>query len=262
MMFLKVQRNVQAEPVGVYFHQRLQEAGLPVPELIGLDRGEDRDGRGASIWEYIDGVQAHWQDDSFLLDEGECGEQLRRIHDLTFDGPFCFLGDDPPERWFGPASDHWGEMFPCEVASKDYYDQGLLTRDEADILCSLPSRLHPQLEQVEKRLLHMDYFYNGNLILSKEGRRIVGILDYAEAMAGDPLLEIAIIERHIDNPRLPFDVERLLSGYGLRLDRDAPLYRFYTLAILIFERLFYSYANEKKGPAFLDRIKSLLATFE
>lgn len=80
-------------------------------------------------------------------------------------------------------------------------------------------------------------------------------------MAGDPLLELAILERHVDNPRLPFDVERFLSGYGRVVDRDEPLYRFYTLAILIFERLFNHCVLVKRGPAFLDRIKDLLKTF-
>jgi len=120
--FLKIQRNAQAEPVGLYFHRRLREAGLPVPKLIHLDRGDEHEGRGASIWEYVAGIQAHFPDGSCLLDETECVERLREIHELSFDGPFCFLGDVPSERWFGPASDHWGDMFPFEVAAKEYFD--------------------------------------------------------------------------------------------------------------------------------------------
>ncbi len=266
-LFMKIARRQGAEPLGLYFHGRLREAGLPVPALVASGESTLK-GRLSTIWEYVDGGQARWRGRGPCpYNEAECAELLIRIHALDFDGPFCFLGDEPPDREFGPASDTWAEMFPYDLAARSYFDQGLIDEKEADILVSLPHLLDEELGKVEKRLLHMDFFFNGNLILHEGTGRIVGVVDYAEAMAGDPLFEVAVFERHHLPDKHIFDIQRFRDAYGY--DPNAPLIRFYVLSLLLFERLMHDYVREnlesttlrKKEGLFLDQVRLLVHSF-
>ena len=266
--FMKIARRQGAEPLGLYFHGRLRDAGLPVPALIASGESTIK-GQLSTIWEYIEGEQSRWPGRGPCpYDEAECAELLLRIHLLDFDGPFCFLGDEPPDRTFGPASDTWAAMFPCDRAARSYFDQGLIEKKEADTLASLPSLLGAELSQVKKQLLHMDFFFNGNLILDKGTKRIIGIVDYAEAMAGDPLFEVAVFERHHLPDKHIFNINRFRDAYG-SYDPDAPLNRFYVLSLLLFERLMFGYVKynlesttlDKRGRLFLDQIRCLVHSF-
>ena len=99
-MLLKIKKR-PGSPIGVYFHRRLKDAGVPVPELIAFDAGAGPNEQASAIWEWIDGKAAQWQPDGPCpYDEGEMGEILRRIHELKFDGDFGFLGDDISNRTF------------------------------------------------------------------------------------------------------------------------------------------------------------------
>jgi aminoglycoside phosphotransferase (APT) family kinase protein len=265
---MKIARRQGAEPLGLYFHGRLRKAGLPVPALIAYGESTLK-GRQSTIWEHVEGEQARWPGTGPCpYDEAECAELLLQIHALDFDGPFCLLGDEPPDREFGPASDAWAEMFPCGRAARSYFDQGLIDKKEADILASLPSLLNEELGRVERRLLHMDFFFNGNLILDEGTKRIIGVVDYAEAMAGDPLLEVAVFERHHLPDKHIFDIKRFRDAYG-SYDPDGPLVRFYVLSLLLFERLMYDYVNYnlesttlgKKTKLFLDQVRYLVHSF-
>ena len=265
---MKIARRQGAEPLGLYFHGRLREAGLPVPPLVASGESTLK-GRPSTIWEYLDGDQALWRGRGPCpYDEAECAELLLRIHALDFDGPFCFLGDEPPDRKFGPASDAWAEMFPYDRATRSYFDQGLIDEKEASILFCLPHLLDEELGKVKKRLLHMDFFFNGNLILQPGAGRIVGVVDYAEAMAGDPLFEVAVFERHHLPDKHVFDIQRFRDAY-VSYDPDAPLLRFYVLSLLLFERLMHDYVREnlesttlrKKDELFLDQVRRLVRTF-
>ncbi len=58
-MLLKINKRV-GTPIGVYFHGRLKEAGLPVPELIAFDSNGGPHGQACTIWEWVDGEPAGW----------------------------------------------------------------------------------------------------------------------------------------------------------------------------------------------------------
>ena len=104
-MLLKVMKRPKT-PVGVYMHRRLAEAGIPVPKLYAFSPEAGPEGRGCAIWEWIDGVAVDWPVGAPCpFDEGEVGTLLRRIHELSFDGSFGFLGDDLADRSFSRSPD-------------------------------------------------------------------------------------------------------------------------------------------------------------
>ena len=112
-MLLKIKRDPYS-PVGVYFHGRVKEAGVPVPELVSFDPDGGPNGEACVLWEWVERMPAEWQHPQPCpYDEAEFGELLRRIHDLRFDGPFGFLGDEPPALSSpclpdcGPTSASW-----------------------------------------------------------------------------------------------------------------------------------------------------------
>ena len=245
---LKVKKH-PGSPIGIYFHERLKNAGVPVPELIAFGADAGPEGEACAIWEWIDGESAEWEPgEPCPYDEAEFGELLRRIHDLEYDGPFGILGDAPPESSFtwhadlGPASSTWPGFFHCDRAASRCFDRGVLNQSEADALSSLPNLLGAELDRVEPRLLHMgNIFHNGNMILDPVRRRILAVVDYVESMVGDPRWELAWVDYYFSQLpsylRVPFDMDRFRSGYGTEHDPHDPLGQFYLVAILMMEDL-------------------------
>ena len=268
-MLLKVKRR-PSSPVGIYFHRRLKEAGLPVPELVAFDPRGGPKGEACAIWEWVDGTPAEWgPDEPCPYDEAELGELLRRIHDLRFDGAVGLLGDDPSARSFSshpglvPVTNTWAGFFDCEWAARRYREAGYLDAAEAALLASLPDRLGAQLDVTEPRLLHMsDIMHSGNLIL-REGR-IVAIVDYVESTAGDPRWELAWFDYYfgaLPFERSPFDMARFRAAYGTDHDPQDDLGRFYLLAILIFEKLLWLDPGSDRGRWSIARARDILETF-
>ena len=271
-MLLKIKKQ-PGSPIGVYFHARIKEAGVPVPELIAFDSHAGPGGEACAIWEWIEGDPAEWgSDEPCPYDEAEFGEHLRRIHDLRFDGPFGFLGDDPSARSFashadlGPVSESWAGFFHCDRVAQRYFDKGTLNRREANILSSLPDCLSDELRRAEPRLLHMgDIMHNGNMIFEPGSGRILAVVDYVESMAGDPRWELAWIDYYFEDypfGRAPFDMARFRAAYGTDHDPKDPLGRFYFVGILLFEKLLFFDPASSRGCWAIDTVKSILDTFE
>jgi hypothetical protein len=268
-MLLKIKKR-SGSPVGVYFHSRLKEVSLPVPELIAFDPRGGPKGEACAVWEWIQGKPAEWgPGEPCPYDEAELGELLRRVHDLEFAGPFGFIGDDLSARLFsplpdlGPISESWSGFFHCDRAARRCFDKGYLSRGEADTLASLPDRLGRELTVAESRLLHMsDVMHNGNLIV-RDGR-IVAIVDYVESMAGDPRWELAWFDYYFGNlpfDRAPFDMTRFRAAYATDHDPEDPLGRFYLLCILAFEKLLWFEPGSARGRWAIGTTKNILASF-
>lgn len=257
-------------PVGVYFHRRIAEAGIPVPELVAHDPCGGPGGEACAIWEWVEGVPAEWgPGEPCPYDEAELGTVLRAIHELRFDGPFGFLGDALSRRWFtgapdlAPTADAWPGFFLCDRAARRYLAKGYLTRDEADILASVPERLGPWLDVGEARLLHMgDIMHNGNLIVDPASGKILAVVDYAESTAGDPRWELAWIDYYFGQypyGRRSFDMARFRQAYGTDHDPHDATGSFYLAAILLFEKLLFFRPCEARGAWAIRTLKELLA---
>ncbi len=268
-MLLKIKKH-PGSPIGLYFHSRLREASLPVPGLIAFSPDAGPNGETCAIWEWVEGDPAEWgPGEPCPYDEAELGELLRRIHDLEFDGPFGFLGDDLSARSFtplpdlGPISGTWPDFFHCGRAAQRYSSKGYLNRREVDILASLPEILRDELTKAEPRLLHMsDIMHNGNMLV--RNGRIVAIVDYVESMAGDPRWELAWFDYYfgaLPFRRSPFDMARFRAAYGTAHDAQDDLGRFYLLAILLFEKLLWLDANSERGRWAIGTVKDALRTY-
>ena len=271
-MLLKIKKK-PGSPVGVYFHSRIQKAGLPVPELIAFSADAGPGGESCAIWEWIEGAPAEWtSDERCPYDEAELGALLRRIHDLEFDGDFGFLGDDVSARSFtytphmAPTSESWAGLFLCDRAARRYFDKGYIDRREADLLSALPERLADDLGCAQARLLHMgDIMHNGNLIVDRNSRRILAVVDYVESMAGDPRWELAWFDYYfaeMPQARATFDLTRFRAAYGTNHDPKDRLGRFYLAAILIFEKLLLYDPASGRGRWAIETLKDILESFE
>jgi len=267
-LLLKVKKR-PGSPVGVYFHQRVKAAGVPVPELVAFDASAGPDGQACAIWEWIDGRPVHWgPSEPCPYDEAEFGELLRRIHDLRCDGPFGCLGDDPSNRTFSytpdlpPTSRTWSGYFRFDLAAKRFRDKGYFDRHQADVLASLPDRLSGELDRAQPRLLHMgDIMHHGNMILHPHTGRILAVLDYVESMVGDPRWELAWMDYYFSqypfNGAL-FDMARFRDGYGTDHDPDDPVGRFYLAAVLLFEKLLSAKPDEPPGRWAIETVKDVI----
>jgi aminoglycoside phosphotransferase (APT) family kinase protein len=258
-------------PIGVYFHRRLKQAGLPVPELVAFGRNSGPNGEACAIWDWVEGVPAEWDaSQSCPYDEFQLGELLRRVHSLRFEGAYGFLGDDIQERTFslpdlGPTSPTWSGFFHCDRVARHYFRLGYLDRQEAELLASLPARLAGVLDRSEPRLLHLgDVMHNGNLLVDRRSGRIRAIIDYTESTAGDPRWELAWIRYYFDDyqfERAPFDLARFWSGYGAEYGSCDPLARFYLAAILLFEKMRGYDPASPRGRWAIATVKDVLREF-
>ena len=271
-MLLKIKKHA-GSPIGVYLHRRMRGADVPVPELIAFDATAGPCRQACAVWGWVNGMPVVWEPDAPPpYDEAELGEILRRIHELTFDGDFGFLGDDPSERAFtytpylAPTSESWEGMFRCAAAARTYFDKGYIDQRQADTLSSLPERLADDLGQAERRLLHMgDIMFNGNLIVEPHTRRILAVVDYVESMAGDPRLELACFDyyfRQMPLRRELFDMDRFRAAYGTNHDPQDRLGRFYLAAILVFEKLLFFDPASARGRWAIGTVRGILNGFE
>ena len=268
-MLLKVMRSPDL-PVGVYFHRRIQAAGVPAPDLISFDAHAGPDGQACAIWEWIDGVHPTWREgEQCPYDEAELGEMCRRIHDLEFEGEFGYLGDDLSRRTFSespdlaPVSSTWPGFFLCDRAAKRLLVGGFITEAEAEVLATLPQRVGRPLADAPCRLLHMaDMMHGSNLILDPKAGRIRALLDYVESAAGDPRWELAFFDFYF--AQIPedagFNLARFRAAYGTEHDADDVLGRFYLAAMLVFMKSWYfTDPNDARGPWALQTLKDILA---
>jgi aminoglycoside phosphotransferase (APT) family kinase protein len=159
------------------------------------------------------------------------------------------------------VSDTWIGFFHCDRAARRYRNMGYLSRAEAERLSGLPHRLAPLFAHVEPRLLHMgDIMHHGNMIVGPDGH-IAAVVDYVESSAGDPRWELAWVDFYFDVypfDRRRFDMARFRAGYGTDHDPHDEVGRFYTLAVLVFEKLLFYKPETRRGAWAIATAKELL----
>ena len=249
--------------LGIHFNQRLREANIPTPEVVAWSANADPIGLPCVLSTHVAGDQANWlQIKMCPYDESQCGSLLRQIHSLEFDGPYCFLGDAEPISTLCPITEDCATMFPCEHAARRCLELGWLAKSQADTLAKLPDLLSSELGSAPKRLLHMDFLYNGNLILETGTRKIIAAVDGAEAMAGDPRLELAYFDYGFPGSRWPFNMAAFREGYGTHHDPLDDLNRFYMVNLLLFTRFAEGDLNIPMATPNILLLQTLLRTFE
>jgi aminoglycoside phosphotransferase (APT) family kinase protein len=165
----------------------MSAAGIPVPLVRGWQRGVS----GAPSWVLLDYVE---HDDEPDVPLWQLGELTRRLHDIRPRLP----GLEPVGDWAAFMSDR---LFRRLAAARAYCDPPADHELEAGVAGLLRSR-----QDRASSLLHMD-LRSPNLCV--RAGRIAAIIDVANCMVGDPLLELGRIRGY------GLLGDQFLGGYGL-----------------------------------------------
>lgn len=167
----------------------MADAGIPVPSVLGWRRQQP----GVPPWLLLAYVE---HDDDPDVPLRQLGELARRLHDIRPQLP----GLAPADDWSALMSDR---LFRRLDAASAYCDLPVDHRTKAGITQLLRSR-----QDHATSLLHMDL--RADNLCVREGR-VAAIIDVANCIVGDPLLELGRIRSYgLLN-------EQFLGGYGVGL---------------------------------------------
>jgi hypothetical protein len=203
-------------PIGAYFHSRLRDGGIPVPDLLAFSADGGPGGTACGVFEWIEGTPAEFDSHQRPpYDEGDFGRLLRAIHDLRHTPGFGRLDDD------GRTShERWGDWITQLIANSvaTCSDRGVFGQRLGESLCRLPQRFAAEIAAAPPALLHYeDIMHNGNLIVDPDSRRILAVVDFSGGMVGDPRLELAWVDLYFGAYGYfgrGFDLTRFREGYG------------------------------------------------
>jgi aminoglycoside phosphotransferase (APT) family kinase protein len=141
------------------------------------------------------------------------GEALARIHQCSGGGAGLLLLDNLESSGL-PEGVHrtWQDFLFCNADQHVDTCQraGLITAAEQQLIFDLIGRARPLIQSRPMRLLHGD-FASHNLCVELTDKRVTHVLDWEDALVGDPLFDLAMA--------LTFQPPRrhaaLLTGYGV-----------------------------------------------
>jgi aminoglycoside phosphotransferase (APT) family kinase protein len=180
-------------------------------------------------------------DDGLGADQAALGALLRRLHRAPL----------PP---VAPVAAHGlpaAQLVPRRIADRfaglaSYVatlPAGPPTERLSQVLASRPSG----------RLLHLDVRASN---LRCAGGGILGVLDWSNALVGDPAMELGRLAEYALLPDNGIDYEKVLAGYGEPVPVDSAAFWIYRLdAAVMLALLFSSEApHEELGPPAVDRL--------
>ncbi len=106
------------------------------------------------------------------------------------------------------------------------------------------------------RLLHLDV--RASNLLSADGH-VLGVLDWSNALVGDPAMELGRLAEYALVPDNGVDYEQVLAGYGEELDLDSPAFWIYRLDTAVMLALLFSSnaAHTSLGPQAVNRLQAV-----
>jgi len=233
-LLLKINRQ-PGEPIGAYYHERLDEAGVPVPAMLAWSPNCWAHAHAGAVYQWVEGTPAEFRlDEPPPYDEVQMGEILRAIHDIGHSDGYGHLDDTGRG-----ACATWRDGLLSTWAIDACVRRGTLERDLGDRLHGLVDQFAGKLADARTGLLHYeDIMFSGNCIVAGSGR-IAAIFDFGGAMAGDPMWELMVFDyyfgAHYPSGTLEpgFSLERFRRGYGLDYDPRAPLQRLYAVGMAL-----------------------------
>lgn len=187
--------------------------GVTVPTVLVTDASRALWPQDYTIMTKLDGVMLREAADAMSTEQlcsvyREMGLMLKQVHQVRFDA-FGYVGtrviepkmsnEDYMQYQFDKKLDEFQRLGADPVirrAVRSYVDANTFLFDS----CLSPS------------LCHND-FHDANVMVSRETGRLVGILDVENAVAGDPLLDIAKTAIYPSQGK-GSKLESLLEGYG------------------------------------------------
>jgi aminoglycoside phosphotransferase (APT) family kinase protein len=199
--------------------------GVPVPLIEAADPSGVLAGVACVLLGEVPGEPTDCSSPAFT----QAGQALRQVHGVILDGhgrltasPEGLHGEH--RSWAGAIAGRTGDL--GRIAESGLVDAGLLSqaaaavRDRHDLLAGAESG----------HLLHGDF--SPRHVFARNGR-IAGIIDWGDAICGDPLYDLgrvlhsAVLERDDDVSYGLAAVDRLLGAYGdapwLRRDLTEPM---------------------------------------
>jgi len=260
-MLLKINRRPGA-PIGAYYHGKLEHAGVPVPRMVGWTPDGWSGGHACALYEWVDGTPVEFHlNERPSYDEAEMGEILRAIHDITHEDGFGRLDD----AGHGECSS-WREGLLSTWALDRCLERGAISHAMAERMHGLLDQFSPELSAARTGLLHYeDIMFSGNCIVDGRGT-IVAVVDFAGAMAGDPMWELMVFDyyfgAHYPSGALTpgFDLDRFREGYGLDYDPRAPLQRLYAVGMALEKLAFVDLDSQRAAlnTSLLDEVAAEL----
>jgi aminoglycoside phosphotransferase (APT) family kinase protein len=219
----------------VYFHARLRQASVPVPELVSFSADAGPSGAACGIFEWVEGIPAEFDSHECPpYGETEFGRVLRTIHGLRHARGFGRLDDHGATShrgWIDWVADGVERSVSACVTRR------ALRPQLAESLLALPARFADGLRAAPPALLHYgDIMHNGNMIVDPPSRRILAVVDFSDAIVGDPRLELAWVDLYFGAHGYfgrGFDLARFRLAYGDEADADGALRLFYVALALV-----------------------------
>ncbi|MDR3467815.1 MAG: aminoglycoside phosphotransferase family protein [Xanthobacteraceae bacterium] len=210
--------------------------------LVPETRAVEFTGGGApfdfSVLAFADGIVLRELGDPILDVEPEflrgLGLALRLVHEVEGTGAGLLDGDAGGEDAPRGVHDAWTDYIDLRLQdhARTCVDAGYITAADADTILHLFEAMRPSVAARPRRLLHGDPGTH-NVCVDPDTRRVTSLLDWEDALVGDPLFDVAMaISFHPERRHAP-----LLAGYGL--DRptieDRRLIALYFLRIALFK---------------------------
>jgi aminoglycoside phosphotransferase (APT) family kinase protein len=141
----------------------------------------------------------------------QIGRLLREFHDIRMDA-FGYIG--PRGVWTPYASNHAYMSFQFDRKLKEFTDRGGTTGTAQRVAAFASSRAQLFRECTLPVFCHNDLHAGNVLAIVGDGTlQLSGIVDFANALAGDPLMDVAKSLYYEDRGNEP--TRSLLAGYGV-----------------------------------------------
>lgn len=229
-LYVRINRDREAYPREIGVYQRAAACGMPIPGIIGYLPWSGTIDASILVLGEIEGVsldQASLPLDARRGVFERAGAILRRLHEAPIDGYGMLTVRDGVLRGASASwRDYWLVDNPWDRNLEDIAREGMVSapvyaRVEGAIDAMCTAEFGPA------RLLHNDYT-SGHIFT--DGRAVTGVIDFGNALAGDPRYDIAMARYFCDAA----EADAFGRGYGaLALDPMVHTYDIYIAAIKV-----------------------------
>lgn len=238
--------------------EQVQKNNVPVPKVIAVDTSKKIvPGYTISVSEKLPGTPLSDLNEKRRLDRTfflQAGRALRGIHNVRITrGGWGYI--DSEEKGSYPT---WEDFVlrPCDRnLFSNSIQRGLIKSTDIDLAMETLRRKKNLLTNVPQQLVHGD-FSLGNML--QKDNRLVGVLDFENAISGDPVWDLAYFSLYEDKNIIKDGFKTLLQGYGKPNLLDDPTikerFRLYKLSNILYALKWYgeNRPDDLEGLGFLN----------
>ncbi|QOZ34469.1 phosphotransferase family protein [Bradyrhizobium sp. CCBAU 53421] len=201
----------------VYVHGLLRDVDIPVPRILLADDTSSVIDLSFVLMSKLDGVELSRRDPELSEQEqfaifAEMGAALRKINAITLDS-FGYIG--PNGVWTPHPTNRAYMSAQFERKLTEFCSRGGDVALAKRLRAGIATRAHLLDSTDRPRLCHYD-LHAGNVLVTPDGTpQLCGIVDFENATAGDPLMDIAKALYYFTPEDAP-KRDGLLAGHGTR----------------------------------------------